>query len=123
MPVFAIYHVDVDPAKARTAAREALAFYLQAVGPTPMTAVYGINDQLVELLALGDLAKIAEQIPEEWLDWFTVSGTPEECVSKIAALHDAGATSVILSPYPPEEASRIVKLTAAEVLPAVGQQG
>jgi len=119
IPVFAIYHVDTDSAKARTVARDALAFYLQAVGPTPMTGVYGINDELQELLAVRDLAKISERIPEEWLDWFTVTGTPNECVAKIAALHDAGATSVVLSPFPPHEASRIVELTAAEVLPRV----
>jgi len=123
VPVFAIYHVDTDGAKARATAREALAFYLQAVGPTPMTGVYGINDELQTLLALGDLAKIAEQIPEEWLDWFTVAGTPEECVARIADLHEAGATSVILSPYPPDDVSRMVELTAAEVLPAARQKG
>lgn len=123
MPTFVIYHVDTDAAKARRIAREALAFYLQAIGPTPMTGVYGINDELKELLALGDLSQIAEQIPEEWLDWFTIAGLPEDCATKMAALRDAGATSVILSPYPPEEATRMIHLTAAEVLPAVHRTG
>ena len=119
MPTFVLYHVDPDPAVARAAGREGLAFYLQAVGPTPMTGVYGINDQLSEILALGDLAAVAAALPEEWVETFTVSGSPAECVRKIRTFLAAGATEVVLAPYPAAANERVLDLTAAAVLPFV----
>jgi 5,10-methylenetetrahydromethanopterin reductase len=117
LPTFAIYHPDLDGDVARAAARDALAFYLQAVGPTPMTGVYGINDQLGEILALGDLGRIAAALPDEWVEIFTISGTPKECVGKIRAFLDAGATSVVVAPFPAQAGEEILQLTATDVLP------
>lgn len=117
IPTFVIYSTDTDGDAARAAAREGLAFYLQAVGPTPMTGVYGIHDRLGEILALGDLAAIAEALPEEWVEEFTVSGTPKECVGRIRRFLDAGATSVVLAPFPAERNAEILALTATDVLP------
>lgn len=119
MPTFVLYHVDRDGDAARTAAREGLAFYLMAVGPTPMTGVYGINDQLVEILALGDLAAVTAALPDEWVDTFTIAGTPAECTGKIRAFLAAGATSVVLAPYPAGANDAVLALTAGDVLPHV----
>jgi 5,10-methylenetetrahydromethanopterin reductase len=117
IPTFVIYSTDADGDAARSRARDGLAFYLQAVGPTPMTGVYDINPRLGEILALGDLAAIAAALPDEWVETFTVSGTPKECVGKIRAFLDAGATSVVLAPFPAESNAEILALTAADVLP------
>ncbi|TKV57718.1 LLM class flavin-dependent oxidoreductase [Nakamurella flava] len=117
MPTFVIYRVDTDRDVARRSAREGLAFYLQAVGPTPMTGVYGINDQLGEILALGDLAAITDALPDEWVDTFTICGTPPECVDRIKEFLAAGATSVVLAPYPAAANDEILALTAEQVLP------
>lgn len=117
LPTFVLYNVDHDGAAARENAKAALAFYLQAVGPTPMTGVYGINDQLVQILASGDLAQITAELPDEWIDIFTIAGTPDECAAKIREFGDAGATSVILAPFPAEDGNRMLELTASSVLP------
>lgn len=117
IPTFVIYSTDNDGDRARSAARDGLAFYLQAVGPTPMTGVYDIHEQLGEILALGDLTAIAAALPEEWVDTFTISGTPKECIGKIRTFLDAGATSVVLAPFPAEQNTEILALTAADVLP------
>lgn len=119
MPTFAIYHVDSDRTAAKNAARDALAFYLQAVGPTPMTGVYGINDKLTEILGLGDLAAIAAALPTEWIDTFTISGTPADCVQQIREFGAAGASTVVLAPFPAADADRMLTLTQDEVIPAL----
>lgn len=119
LPTFVLYHVDRDPAVARAAAREGLAFYLQAVGPTPMTGVYGINDELTEILARGELAAVAAALPEDWVDTFTICGTPEECVRKIRTFLAAGATELVLAPYPAAANEQVLALTASDVLPHV----
>ncbi|GAA1272373.1 LLM class flavin-dependent oxidoreductase [Pseudonocardia aurantiaca] len=119
IPTFVIYRADLDGDVARAAAREALAFYLQAVGPTPMTGAYDINERLAEILALGDLDRISAALPEEWVETFTIAGTPKECVGKIRAFLNAGATSVVLAPFPAEANDSILELTAADVLPHI----
>jgi alkanesulfonate monooxygenase SsuD/methylene tetrahydromethanopterin reductase-like flavin-dependent oxidoreductase (luciferase family) len=119
IPTYVIYNVDEDGERARSVAREALAFYLQAVGPTPMTGVYGINDKLADILALGEPAAIRDALPDEWIDIFTIAGTPTECIAKIREFHDAGATSVVLAPFPPEEGERMIELTSQAVLPGL----
>jgi alkanesulfonate monooxygenase SsuD/methylene tetrahydromethanopterin reductase-like flavin-dependent oxidoreductase (luciferase family) len=118
-PTFVIYRADLAGDVARAAAREALAFYLQAVGPTPMTGAYDINERLAEILALGDLDRITAALPEEWVETFTIAGTPKECVGKIRAFLNAGATSVVLAPFPAEANDSILELTAADVLPHI----
>ncbi|MCK8615315.1 LLM class flavin-dependent oxidoreductase [Gordonia sp. C13] len=117
IPTFAIYSVSDDREAARADARPVVAHFLDAIGPSAMTDVYGINDDLKEILALDDSAKIAAAIPDEWIDYFAVAGTPAECIDKIRALRDAGATSVVLAPYPAEKSVAVLEQTATDVLP------
>jgi alkanesulfonate monooxygenase SsuD/methylene tetrahydromethanopterin reductase-like flavin-dependent oxidoreductase (luciferase family) len=56
-------------------------------------------------------------MPEEWLDLFSISGTPEDCALQIPKLIDAGATSVVLAPYPSTEIERMIDVTAKSLLP------
>ncbi|MDS1116737.1 LLM class flavin-dependent oxidoreductase [Gordonia westfalica] len=119
IPTFAIYSVSDDRESARADARPVVAHFLAAVGPSAMTEVYGVSDELKDILSLGDSTKIAEAIPDEWIDFFAVAGTPEECVEKIKALLAAGASSVVLAPYPAEKSVKVLEQTAAEVLPLI----
>ena len=117
LPTFALYNVDTDREKAREAAKALLAFYLAAVGPTAMTGVYEVNDQLSDMISRGGPDVVAAEMPEEWLDTFAIAGEPDECAEKITALLGAGATSVVLAPVPPDNGRELVELTASSVLP------
>lgn len=117
LPTFVIYHVDQDGAAARAAAREGVAFYLWAIGPSPMTEVYGINDELVELIENGGVENVTANMPDEWVDLFAIAGTPADCAAQVAPFLDAGATSVVLAPYPADRGEAMIDLTASGVLP------
>jgi alkanesulfonate monooxygenase SsuD/methylene tetrahydromethanopterin reductase-like flavin-dependent oxidoreductase (luciferase family) len=99
VPTFALFSIDPDGRKARAAVRPTLAAYLVAVGAhNPLTAPYGYNDQLAELLSQGGAEHVAQEMPEEWVNELAVAGDPDEVAAKIARLLSAGATSVVLSP-------------------------
>ncbi|WP_033295518.1 LLM class flavin-dependent oxidoreductase [Amycolatopsis jejuensis] len=117
VPTFALFSVNRDSKQARTAVRPALAGYLAAVGPhNPLTAAFGYNDHLAELLTNeGD--RLAEALPEEWIDTLTVAGDPDEITERVTALRAAGATSVVLSPVNTASAREELELTASAVLP------
>jgi 5,10-methylenetetrahydromethanopterin reductase len=107
----------------RTAARQkvraAAAFYLEAMGPTLMTGVYGVNDQVEALIAKADGSKLAQNLPEDWLDWLVIAGEPADAVRMIKAHFDAGATSVALCIVPSDELPEQLKLIGREVLPHI----
>lgn len=119
MPTYALYAVDRDRDRARAVGREALAQVLAMMGPCPLTAAYGIDDELRGLLERGGLEELRVQMPEQWLDWFLVAGAPEECAERIRALLDAGASSVVLYPLLENEIHGQLELTAVAVLPQV----
>ena len=118
--LFALFATDEDGDAARASARGVVAFYLAAVGPTPLTGVYDANEALVDMLERGGPEKVAEEMPDEWLEDFAIVGTPSECATKIESLLDAGATSVVLFPTPADQSRPLLELTSREVLPKVG---
>ena len=116
--VFAIYAVDEDGDAARAAARATLAFYKQ-YGSNALTDVYGISDELNEMVAAGGRDALAAGMPDRWVDDLTIAGTPEECAGRISGLYEAGADSVALFPVATDRVEEIVRLTAARVMPAL----
>lgn len=114
---FAIYSVDGDREAARAAARGTFAFYKAAGRRNALTDVGGITETMLELLGEGGVGHLEEQMPETWIDEFTIAGDPEEVVAGIRRILDAGVDSVALVPVPGERAGEILDLTAAEVLP------
>jgi len=116
IPAFVIFNVDSDGASARAAARAGVAFYLWAIGPSALTEVYGFNDRLSEMIDSGGLEAVTKNMPDEWLDIFAISGTPADCVSQIKPFLDAGASSVILAPYPVDEGEKMISMTASSIL-------
>ena len=119
LPTFVIYNVDTDGDAARAAARAGVAFYLWAIGPSPMTDVYGINDELVSMIDAGGLEAVTAQMPADWLELFAIAGTPADCAAQIPQFLDAGATSLVLAPYPADDLDRMIELTASSVLPTL----
>lgn len=120
LPTFALFAVDQDGDTARTSAREVVAFYLAAVGPTPLTGVYEINDALIDMIERGGAEVIAREMPDEWIEELAIAGTPSECAGKIERLLDSGASSVVLFPTPVSAGRRPLEIAASKVLPRIG---
>ena len=118
VPTFALFSVAADGKAAKAAVRPSLAAYLVAVGPhNPLTAPFGYNEHLAELLGDGRGADhLAREMPEEWVDELTVAGDPDEVAERIAALGAAGATSVVLSPVNAASAEAELEMVAGTVL-------
>lgn len=121
VPTYVLTAVDTDRDRARAAVRQSLAFYLDAVGPTPLTGAIGINDAVADLIAAGGYQALLDGMPEEWVDRLAVSGTPGEAAARIEAYWSAGADSVVLSPQPAGSAESQLRLIAAEVLPRLAR--
>lgn len=102
---------------ARKKVRDATAFYLEAMGPTMMTGVYGANEQVEKLLAEHAGQELAKSIPEDWLDWIAIAGEPADAVKSIKAFFESGSTSVVLCIVPSEELPQQLDLIGREVLP------
>ena len=114
--VFAIYAVDDDGDAARASARARLAFYRQN-GSNGLTDVYGISDELNDLVKRGGYQAVLDGMPDSWVEDLTIAGTPEECAAKISGFYAAGADSVALFPVAADRTDEIVRLTADSVLP------
>jgi alkanesulfonate monooxygenase SsuD/methylene tetrahydromethanopterin reductase-like flavin-dependent oxidoreductase (luciferase family) len=89
------------------------------MGATPMTGVYGVNDQVDAMLKAGGAKALEEGMPEDWLDWLSVVGTPEEAATAIGKLFDAGSTSVVLCLTASEDLPEQLAFIGREVLPRI----
>lgn len=117
LPTFALLSIGSDGTAARDAMRPTLGTFLSVLGPhNGLTAPCGYNDHLAELIDRGGAETVARELPDEWLDELTLSGTPDEVAAGIQRLRDAGATSVLLSPIGPTM-DEDLELVAKGVLP------
>jgi alkanesulfonate monooxygenase SsuD/methylene tetrahydromethanopterin reductase-like flavin-dependent oxidoreductase (luciferase family) len=117
LPTLSYCFVDRDGAAGRRAARAAIGQMLAAAGPDLLTNVYGIDDQIRDMIARGGAAVLEKEMPEEWIDWFAAAGEPDQCVEKIRALGHAGSSSVVLALTDPATVRSSLDLLAAAVLP------
>ena len=116
---FALYAVDRDANRAKAALRDLVAFYLAVDPKSALTDVYGITDELLDMVTRGAddaPATVAREMPDCWLDDLVVAGDPDECAAKLRSLLDAGADSVCLFPVGDDPADTL-GLTARDVLP------
>jgi len=116
-PTYALISTSHAREEARAKVRSLASFYLDAMGPTLLTGVYDVNDQLAALIDEGGSAALEQQMPDQWLDWLTVAGEPAECVKGIKNLFDAGSTSVVLCVVPSEELPEQLDMISHEILP------
>ena len=114
---YALTSVGKDGVSARKNIRPATAFYLNAMGPTLITEAYDANDTLSAIMNKGGQAALEEEIQDDWMNWLTVSGNPDECTQAINNLFSAGSTSVVLCIAPSEELPQQLELIAEEMLP------
>ena len=119
LPVLALYAVHADREVALSAAGHAVAHYLMAMGASPLTAPLGINDEIAQLLELGEPDAIYNEMPKDWIGKLAVAGTPEECAARIQELLDAGAAQVGLACIMADQMDEQLALTSREVMPRV----
>ncbi|PPF24520.1 LLM class flavin-dependent oxidoreductase [Rathayibacter tritici] len=99
---YSVAAVDDDPAAARDAVRPGLEWigepdWAPHIEPLPFA------DEFARLRARStDRAAFVRDLPEAWLDQLAVVGAPDDARRRIAQLHDAGASSVVLMPSGPD---------------------
>jgi 5,10-methylenetetrahydromethanopterin reductase len=117
--VGAVTVVDEDEKLARARARTEVALYLGVVAELDPT-VRAPADLVAEVrrrVAAGDQAGAGDLIPDELLDLFAFSGTPEQVAGQAQRLIDAGAARVEFgTPHGLTDAGG-VELLGARVLP------
>ncbi len=117
--VGAVTVVDEDGAAARARARTEVAMYLEVVArldPT-LTLPPDLVPDISARLAAGDAAAAGRRIPDDVLDLFAFSGTPDQVAAQAQALIAAGASRVELgTPHGLTDAGG-VELLGRRVLP------
>lgn len=95
---YAALSVDDNTIKAREAARTVVAFIV-AGAPDNILERHGIKKEEVEsirgALAKGNISEASKTVSDASLDAFSISGTPEECISKIEQLLKTGVTQFV----------------------------
>jgi 5,10-methylenetetrahydromethanopterin reductase len=116
----AVTVVDADGESAREAARSEVAMYLDAVAeldPTvslPAELMAGVRAHLAE----GDHRAAGALIPDDLLDRFSFSGTPEQVAAQAQALIDAGVGRVEFgTPHGLRDDAEGIGLIGSEVIP------
>ena len=116
---YVLASVGEDRKDVRNGLKGVAAFYLDAMGATLMTGVYGANERLQQMIDQGGADAIAENMPDDWMDWLTIAGTPEDCIKSIHNLFDAGTTSIVLCPMPTSDIDVQIKRFSETVLPNI----
>ncbi len=92
----AVTVVDEDGDKARAKARAEVAMYLAVVADLDPTVELrpGLLDDVQARVAVGDHAGAGALIPDDLLDLFAFSGSPEQVAAQAQQLIDAGADRI-----------------------------
>ncbi|MET9031212.1 LLM class flavin-dependent oxidoreductase [Nocardia sp. NPDC004168] len=115
LTAFVLAAVDDDDQAAREAVRGAVGFFLKAechtalVGQSPFAA-----DIRKRVAALGPDEELI--VEDKWVDEFAVAGSPLKVRAQLQDLLDAGATSLSLWLFPPDQASAQLERLANDVL-------
>jgi 5,10-methylenetetrahydromethanopterin reductase len=121
----AVTVVDTDGAAARARARTEVAMYLAVVaGLDPSAHVpAGLLTRVKDLVGAGRHQDAGELIPDDVLDLFAFSGTPEQVAAQAQALIDAGARRVEFGTPHGLADDRGVELLGGAVLPMLDRLG
>jgi 5,10-methylenetetrahydromethanopterin reductase len=94
--VGAVTVVDRDGATARALARREVAMYVDVVAPLDPTVQLpeGLLDLVRSRIADGDDEAAGRAIPDDVLDLFCFSGTPDQVAAQAQGLIDAGVSRV-----------------------------
>lgn len=91
----------------------------------PLTEAAGVTprqlDAVRAAVMAGDLGAAAREISDDVVEFFTLTGTPDDVIPRVQALVDAGANHVAFATFPTPTILDQLTLIAREVLPAVKQ--
>lgn len=107
-----------DPAQAaavREQIKPVLAFYIAATGPCPLFASIGANAAIADMIARGGADTVAAEMPDEWVDAFSVTGGPDDGKAGIATLLASGADKVVVVPVVADNAEETLACVAGLV--------
>jgi 5,10-methylenetetrahydromethanopterin reductase len=89
----------------------------------PMTEVAGVTEQQLEVIraaaARGDQAAAAGQLSDDVVEFFALTGTPDDVLPRLQALVDAGATHLSFAIFPTPKMHDTFDLIASEILPVL----
>jgi alkanesulfonate monooxygenase SsuD/methylene tetrahydromethanopterin reductase-like flavin-dependent oxidoreductase (luciferase family) len=108
--------VDDDPAVARDAVRDAVAFFLTAESHTALVRESKYGPEVLERLsrlAPGETLVVEDR----WIDEYAAAGTPATVVDRLGALLGGGSSTVGLWLFPPARITDQLRRLSAEVLP------
>ena len=129
---FILCSVDEDAKAALEAARAGVAFYLMEIpdvsGRTVGTGIGGqqlamVRDHLLAGKQHGDLDAAIAAIPDDLVGTLSISGTPDQCASRLAEYTEAGLDRPILYHVVGPDPVRSMSLIADELIPAMAAHG
>ena len=117
----AVTVVDDDGAAARDRARSAVAMYFEVVARLDPTVDVpdGLVEKIGRMLKAGDAAGAGRMIPDDLLDRFAFSGTPDQLARQVRDIFDAGAARVEFGAPFGLDSDRGLRLLGERVLPAL----
>lgn len=98
--VYMFYAADADGLAARRRLRPLIATVLSH-GHEDYLRPLGIEAEVSAMRSNGGRERLAQDMPDAWIEQMAVVGTPDECADSIRRLLDAGADSVVLIPEDP----------------------
>lgn len=116
----AVTVIDEDGAAARATARREVAMYLDAIGALDATVEIpqDLAARVRALVAEGDHEGAGALIPDDLLDRFAFSGTPEQVAAHAQALIDAGVDRVEFgTPHGVSDGAEGIRLIGERVIP------
>jgi 5,10-methylenetetrahydromethanopterin reductase len=88
-----------------------------------MTEIAGVTEQQLEVIraaaAQGDQAAAAGQLSDDVVEFFALTGTPDDVLPRLHALVEAGATHLSFAIFPTPTMRDTFDLIASEILPVL----
>jgi 5,10-methylenetetrahydromethanopterin reductase len=117
---YASFSVNEDPKKAVKAASPVVAFIV-AGSPTQVLEKHGINpskaDEIRAALKAGDFPKAIGAVTPEMINAFSICGTPDVCIEKIAALKKIGIGQFVVGSPIGTNVKQAIDLIGKKIIP------
>jgi 5,10-methylenetetrahydromethanopterin reductase len=114
------FSVNEDPKKALKAAAPVVAFIV-AGSPAPVLEKHGIMvskaDEIRAALKVGDFPKAIGAVTPEMINAFSIAGTPDMCIEKIAALKKIGIGQFVVGSPVGTNVKQAIDLIGKKIIP------